>query len=171
MRGQLVKRELLARLQLEKISWLRCNWAAEKVNGNKDSSLGCANGEVTYQKGRGRSGTKWQWSDGMWEILHSSKLRMWTCCQLLHKDVKCGLFTDKHGKRDCGERKRGHSLFSRLVGINAERRGHRLHWLFKQQGLHVEIHHDEWLEAWDTWGISSNSFSQDERWSRFQESS
>lgn len=58
----------------------RCNWAAEKVSGNKDSSLGCANGEVTYQKVRGRSGTKWQWSDGMWEILHSSKLRMWTCC-------------------------------------------------------------------------------------------
>lgn len=44
----------------------------------------------------------------------------------------------KHGKRDCGE-KRGHSVFIRLVDINAERRGHHLHWLFKQQGLHGEF--------------------------------
>lgn len=62
---------------------------------------------------------------------------------MLNKDVNCGLFTDKHGKRDCGEKK--HSLSSRLVGINAERRAHHLHWLFKQHGLRGEIYHDNWL--------------------------
>lgn len=49
----------------------RCNWAAEKVNGNKDPSLGCANGEVTYQKVRRRSGTKWhvvRWDVGIFTL-------------------------------------------------------------------------------------------------------
>lgn len=51
-----------------------------------------------------------------------------------------------------------------------ERRGHCLHWLFEQQGLHGELHHDKsGYRHVIHEGKSPYSYSQDGRLSRFKE--
>jgi len=70
---------------------------------------------------------------------------MGTCCYLLPKDRKGGQVPDGDTVMGIAEggREGTHSPSGRQAGIITEWRGHRLHWLFRQWGLHGKIHHDK----------------------------